>query len=101
MLIGKDISKQLRDIADWIESNDGQIQFKDTGATDSDVVTTAVVDILNFAKEQKYRTDKIHFYAWLRHFLQTNFTERDNDYHTFIWKALNLVDRKDDEVKLG
>ena len=89
--------KELRNLADYMESQEGQDMFEDHGATEESFPKYAIKEILHYAYNRRMRTDRVIWYSYLRFDMEM----KDNDYgcdtewRNSFYKLDKLVDRKE------
>lgn len=91
---GAEMTAKLRELADWIESEDGQDYAEDKDCTDESWPRTVIAEMLHFCDDKDWRADQALFYGWLRFHTTLSPDERYPEFNQAIWKTTKIVDKE-------
>lgn len=90
---GANLAAELRELADYIESDAGQNMAEDKGFTEESWIPHTIADLLHYADFNGYRTDRALFYGWLRYNGSAAPNKRREEFHNALWKLMKIVDK--------
>lgn len=91
---GANLAAELRQLADWIESDEGQANAEDKGFTEESWIPHTIADLLHYADLHGYRPDRALFNGWLRYNGSAAPNTRREEFHNAFWKLMKIVDKK-------
>lgn len=90
---GAAMAAELRKLADWIESDDGQHNAEDKGYVEESWPRAVIAEILHFCHHNDFRADRALFYGWCRFNGETSPYDRYNKFHDALWATLPVIDQ--------
>jgi hypothetical protein len=92
--LGAEMAAKLRELADWIESKDGQDVAEDKGYTEESYPRAVIADILHYCHDKGWNTHRALFYGWLRYNGEATPDDHNSEFHWKMWETLKILDKE-------